>query len=464
MTVAPLTILLLTAVPVLVSLLVLRRVINALGIANCVGGTLVIIFALSGEPQIGHALDIHAGVSGLGHVIAQNALVAAMLVWFAVWARYAHDWRFWWRATSIAIAFLAISDVAWGIMHLWPGTDPIRLYYDGFQARPWPVFVMNLTFGLADLAAVGGLIAGIIKLIHDKWSDPGRNALFSLLFVWCVVGLEPPLIIAGTLLALRGRPPALLIPALQTVGAGSIVIGLASRLYYWIASYGPRFVMERLDPDQARARRILETATDALSAQFADLIHTHSTERDAGLVITMDAIVQYRATRAAKDAPPMLFSGRSLAGWVEVGRWQVARSAARASVRFVDIRVRVVRHANLEAVRAVGRECERRRMSVFDRDVAQEVARWLTADPGTPALPECPELLLMDPADEAALNLEQRARQARQRLVAAWIVYAHITGQRIPLRRGLRPRRGRWVAWITEIADVVTLVLEGDAR
>jgi len=142
-------------------------------------------------------------------------------------------------------------------------------------------------------------------------------------------------------------------------------------------------------------------------------------------------------------------------GWLDAARQEVAQQRGASHTALLDARVIVVRHADLDAVRAVDAACAAQGVSTDQRYAAMEATRWLTAHASSAALPVSRELALQP---TQSTDADQRSDREDALYIDAWRLFALVC-------RSTRPwyRRG-WTRapapWHRAVAAIIAGVLE----
>ncbi len=142
-------------------------------------------------------------------------------------------------------------------------------------------------------------------------------------------------------------------------------------------------------------------------------------------------------------------------GWLDPARQEVAQQRGASHTALLDARVIVVRHADLDAVRAVDAACAAQGVPTDQRYAAMEATRWLTAHASSAALPVSRELALQP---TQITDEDQRPDCEDALYIDAWRLFTLV-------RRSTRPwyRRG-WTRarapWHREVAAIIAGVLD----
>lgn len=446
------------ALPSLVLALLAARRMSPIARANLGGIALLVVFSVLAQPAHGRAFDHLVGIAGLGRLIYQTALVVAMLLWLTTMARYNPIlWPLWRRTVMLALPLLAVAEVSWGLVHTVAIADPAPLYYDGLQAHPWSVCLMNLGLGLADLSVAGGLVIGHVRSLSAWPRDVGRGLGIALLVHWGIVAVPPALLVLGVILTLGGSSPWRVMPA--AASAASLALVMSGAIKGWIAlsTWIPRCLVRWQERRRVRLTRTLTHATERLRAQLPRTAVSSPTLSDTTAIRQRVAGAVAPVALAAWDRRQGS-AARGLHSRLARERWRLAREQARAAVGLLDVRDPLVRHCDRAAVGVVAARCRVLSLSVHHSQVAREVARWLSVDPDNPLVPAGPDLALLDASGDDRAAVGAWTWQADAILADAWVVYALITGQ--DHQRRWRRRLLTIEPWHRDVADVITAALD----
>ncbi len=142
-------------------------------------------------------------------------------------------------------------------------------------------------------------------------------------------------------------------------------------------------------------------------------------------------------------------------GWLDSARQEVAQQRETSHTALLDERVIVVRHADLNAVRAVDAACAAWGVPTDHRYAAMEATRWLTAHASSVSLPVSRELALQP---TQITDEDQRPDCEDALYIDAWRLFTLV---RRSTRRWYRRGWARVPApWHREVAAIIAGVLD----
>ncbi len=250
----------------------LRRV-TRVALNNVVALTFILLFLILATPQGYHAVDRWSGLAGLSRLLNQTFLILAFIPWLRTAALFPpfDDRTLFYRRVRSLLALLAVSDLAWFVVH--SGLRGDMVYYIDFAGRPWPVAVMNLSIGAAYLWAVIGMIRPHLMVLRMRRLGADKVYLLSAIALWCSILPSPLIIIGATIGNILRVHPADLTGVMQVEGQVATTAGLLFTLSRMALSpRGRRFVLRVLEPGWARRTRDLRRAAVMLTTIRRDAV------------------------------------------------------------------------------------------------------------------------------------------------------------------------------------------------